>query len=64
MPSLYIFTESTELGFQFGFDGLENLGPDFSYLSAACPLSVWRVRLADKSGASDTDLIPIYRDRL
>jgi hypothetical protein len=31
--------ESSELGFQFGFDGLENLGPDFPYLSA--------VRLAD-----------------
>jgi hypothetical protein len=32
--------QSSELGFQFGFDGLENLGPDFLYLSA--------VRLADK----------------
>jgi hypothetical protein len=32
--------QSTELGFQFGFDGLENLGPDFPYLSA--------VRLADQ----------------
>jgi len=48
--------QSTELGFQFGFDGLENLGPDFPYLSAVRPPNIRWINLADLSTSGGLSL--------